>query len=93
MAAHCKMSVGKVVDAKKELQQAGLIHITPGDPKASTSDRIRIINVWAENLCHYQTYTTTTTTSCSNGSPDGLMSHRPSIQLLRLESGWTGGRR
>lgn len=54
MAEHCKMSVGKVVDAKKELAEKHLIKITPGDPKTSTPDTIRIIDIWAQNYARYR---------------------------------------
>lgn len=55
MAETCKMSVGKVVSAKKELAAAGLIDITPGNPKTNTADLIRIRDMWAENFSRYQT--------------------------------------
>lgn len=47
------MSVGKVVEGKRELAAAGLIHITPGCPTEGRSDVLRIVDVWAENVAEF----------------------------------------
>jgi hypothetical protein len=53
MAAHCRMSVGKIVAAKRELEAAGLITVDPGDARTNTPDSIRIVDIWAENFRRY----------------------------------------
>lgn len=55
MAEVCKMSAGMVFKAKRELEEAGLIKIVPGNAKTNTADTITIVDVWAENFRRYQT--------------------------------------
>lgn len=44
LARRCKMSAGKVVSAKKELQIKGFISIIdPGNPKTCTPDTIKVL--------------------------------------------------
>ena len=51
LADDCKISRGKVRDAKEELVKAGFIVITPG--AEGESDRIVITNIWTENMETY----------------------------------------
>jgi hypothetical protein len=48
LATACKMSVGKVSDAKAELAKAGFIFISPGE--GDSSDKITIADLWRENM-------------------------------------------
>jgi hypothetical protein len=50
LATACKMSVGKVSDAKNELIAAGLIAVVPGEWNKGKSDEIRVVDVWDKNL-------------------------------------------
>ena len=53
LAAGCGMSMGAVSKAKKELEKRGLVVVRPGDQKKSESDRIRVVDVWAENFARF----------------------------------------
>jgi hypothetical protein len=54
LAKHCKMSVGKVSQAKGELLERELIKITkePGRP-GRDYDVIEIVDIWPENMAYY----------------------------------------
>jgi hypothetical protein len=54
LAKHCKMSVGKVSQAKGELLERELIKITkePGRP-GRDFDVIEIVDIWPENMAYY----------------------------------------
>jgi hypothetical protein len=44
IAKECHISLGKVVSAKRELEEKGLIRIIqPGNPKTSTPDTIKLL--------------------------------------------------
>lgn len=47
------ISAGKVSQSKRELEDVGLIKIEPGNSLKGRSDKVRIIDVWSENLQAY----------------------------------------
>jgi hypothetical protein len=52
LAEKCKMSVGKISDAKKELESAGLITIKRS--KSTTeSDTLYVVDIWGKNFAHF----------------------------------------
>lgn len=53
LAEACKMSLAKVVDAKRELEAAGLIEIGKHATRSGPGDTITIVDVWSENFSRY----------------------------------------
>lgn len=55
LAIGCKMSTAKVTEAKRELEQAGLIRIetAKGEHGGRPYHIITITNIWEKNLAHY----------------------------------------
>lgn len=53
LAVSCKMSTGKVVEAKQELVKHDLITLVRGDQKKSETDNIYINDIWAKNFAHF----------------------------------------
>lgn len=50
LASGAKMSMGLTSKAKAELVHAGLIRLIPGDQSRHISDKIRIVDIWDENM-------------------------------------------
>jgi hypothetical protein len=53
LAKHCKMSVGKMSEAKKELMAFRLIAVETFPASENKPDQIRIIDVWQANFERY----------------------------------------
>jgi DNA-binding MarR family transcriptional regulator len=53
LAEHCGMAIGMVVKAKRELEERGLIRITPGERNTNTPDTIVIVDIWRENFTRF----------------------------------------
>jgi hypothetical protein len=54
IAERCKMSIGKVVQAKKELVQAGLIDIRQLVNQRGAPAEIAIVDIWSRNSAFYE---------------------------------------
>jgi hypothetical protein len=53
LAKHCKMSVGKISEAKKELMAFKLIAVETFPASENKADQIRILDVWRANFERY----------------------------------------
>lgn len=53
LAEHCKISYGKITEAKRELAAAKLIRIRRSDMKSGDPDIVTILDVWRENFERY----------------------------------------
>jgi hypothetical protein len=53
LAKHCKMSVGKISEAKKELIAFKLIAVETFPASENKPDQIRILDVWRANFERY----------------------------------------
>lgn len=53
MADVCKMSMGKVSEAKKELQEVGLIIVQTFPAAERKGDEIQIVDIWSKNFAVY----------------------------------------
>lgn len=53
LAKHCGISIGKIVEAKKELADKGLINIEKRDRTKNETDLITIYDIWPQNFAFY----------------------------------------
>ena len=57
LAEHCKMSMGSVCKAKKELQKSGLIRVELETGRGTRYHVITIVNIWRRNIERYSEQT------------------------------------
>ena len=55
LAEICNMSTGSVSKAKRDLLDAGLIHIEKRSGDTGEYDHVTVVDVWAQNLAYFET--------------------------------------
>lgn len=54
LAKHCRMSIGKISEAKKELADKGLINVEQRQREKGETDLITIYDMWPQNFAAYR---------------------------------------